>query len=142
MNLYGPVKVGGDCLAYCGKCKRESAHVIMSMVDRKPARVICKTCQSQHNYRSESVKTNKSKSSSSLPKAPRTFVKNSEYWEQKLASRKSDQTKPYKPQANFMKGDVIQHSKFGLGIVEEIITSSKILVLFRDEERTLVQNHP
>jgi len=140
MNLYGPVKVGGDCLAYCGKCKRESAHVIMSMVDRKPARVICKTCQSQHNYRSESLKTVKSRSSS-LPKAPRTFVKNSEYWETKLAARKSNQTKPYKPQESFLKGDVIQHAKFGLGIVEEIITPSKILVLFRDEERTLVQNH-
>jgi len=141
MNLYGPVKVGGDILAYCGKCKRDLAHVIMAVVGTKPARVICKTCQSQHNYRlGESSATSK-RSSSLAPKAPRatkTFVKNSDYWEQKMATKKQVPMKPYKTQELFNLGDVISHSKFGLGIVEEVKDNGKIVVLFRDEERTLI----
>lgn len=135
MNLYGTPKVGGDVLAFCGKCKRDLAHVIMAMVGGKPARVICKTCKSQHNYRLGGAVTSRP---SSTPRATRTVVKNSDYWEQKMASKKQAPLIPYKIQEQFKLGDVIQHSKFGVGIVEEVKTNGKIVVLFRDEERTLI----
>ncbi|NBT58012.1 hypothetical protein EBT16_04430 [bacterium] len=135
MNLYGPKKVGGDILAHCGKCKRELAHVIMAMVGTKPARVICKTCKSEHNYRSGERTVSKVPRE---PRATRTFVKNSEYWEQKMATKKQAPMRAYKTQELFKLGDVISHSKFGLGIVEEVKTNGKIVVLFRDEERVLV----
>ena len=139
MNLYGSPKVGGDVLSFCGKCKRELAHVIMAMVGGKPARVICKTCQSPHNYRTGGTSvTSKKSSTSSTPRATRTYVKNSEYWEQKIAEKKQVPQRPYKIQEQFKLGDVIQHSKFGVGIVEEVKNNGKIVVLFRDEERTLI----
>lgn len=135
MNLYGPVKVGGDILSYCGKCKRELAHVIVAIVGNKPARVICKTCQSPHNYRSGDRTTTQTPKA---PRATRTFVKNSDYWEEQMATKKQVPMKPYKTQELFKLGDVINHSKFGLGIVEEVKTNGKIVVLFRDEERVLI----
>jgi hypothetical protein len=141
MNLYGAAKVGGDILAYCGKCKRDLAHVIIAMMGTKPARVICKTCQSPHNYRLGESGSSSRRTSSLAPKAPRatkTFVKNSEYWEQKMATKKQLPMKPYKTQELFQLGDVISHTKFGLGIVEEVKDNGKIVVLFRDEERTLI----
>jgi len=141
MNLYGKPKVGGDVLAYCGKCKRDLAHVIVAMVSGRPARVICKTCKGEHNYRLGESTSSKRSGLSTATKAPRTsrtFVKNSEYWEQQMALKKQAPTKPYKPQDEFKSGDVINHSRFGLGIVEEVKTNGKIVVLFRDEERVLV----
>lgn len=134
MNLYGPVKVGGDILAYCGKCKRDLAHVIMAMVGTKPVRVICKTCKSEHNYRLGDGKP----ASPKAPRATKTYVKNSDYWEQQMATKKKAPMKPYKTQELFQAGDVISHTKFGVGIVEEVKSSGKIVVLFRDEERVLV----
>ncbi|MFM8270057.1 MAG: hypothetical protein ACKN9V_07695 [Pseudomonadota bacterium] len=135
MNLYGPPKVGGDILAYCGKCKRDLAHVIVAMVGIKPARVICKTCQSPHNYR---LGEGAVRATPKAPRATKTFVKNSDYWEQQMAKKKQSPMKPYKTQELFKLGDVISHSKFGLGIVEEVKSNGKILVLFRDEERVLI----
>jgi hypothetical protein len=75
---------------------------------------------------------------SKAPRATKTFVKNSEYWEQKMATKKQVPMKPYKTQELFQLGDVISHTKFGLGIVEEVKNNGKIIVLFRDEERTLI----
>lgn len=140
MNLYGSKKVGADVLSYCGKCKMDLAHVIVAMVGAKPVRVICKTCKSEHNYRLGSSGTTKKSSISRLTtsKPSRTFVKNSEYWEQKMATKKQTPLKPYKTQELFQLGDVISHSKFGVGIVEEVKNNGKIVVLFRDEERTLI----
>jgi hypothetical protein len=82
--------------------------------------------------------TSKKSSTSSTPRATRTYVKNSEYWEQKIAEKKQVPQRPYKIQEQFKLGDVIQHSKFGVGIVEEVKNNGKIVVLFRDEERTLI----
>ena len=140
MNLYGPLKVGGDVLASCGKCKMDLAHVVVAMVGGKPARVICKTCKSEHNYRlgSSTARKKSSLSGTKETKPTRTFVKNSEYWEQKMATKKATPHKPYKTQELFGLGDVISHSRFGVGIVEEVKNNGKIVVLFRDEERTLV----
>ena len=55
-----------------------------------------------------------------------------------MASKKQAPLKPYKTQELFHLGDVISHSKFGVGIVEEVKNNGKIVVLFRDEERTLI----
>jgi|688.fasta_scaffold76353_2 hypothetical protein len=140
MDLYGPVKVGGDILAFCGKCKTDLAHVIVALMGGKPVKVICKTCKSEHKYRLSGDSAPRSRSLGALKpaRAPKTFVKNSDYWEQKMASKKQVPLKPYRTQELFQLGDVISHSKFGVGIVEEVKSNGKILVLFRDEERTLI----
>lgn len=140
MDLYGPPKVGGDILAYCGKCKMELAHVIMAMMSGRPVKVQCKTCKSPHQYRlSGGAQASRPTSGLRTPRAPstRTTVRNSEYWEQKMAATKSP-SRPYRPIDKFEKGQVIQHPKFGMGLVEEVKINGKIVVLFREEEKTLV----
>jgi hypothetical protein len=137
LPLYGTPKVGGDALAWCGKCKMELAHVIVAMVDTQPARVICKTCKSPHNYKRQggasAVKRSSSKSS-----APKTTVRASEYWEQKMAEKKSESFVPYDVKKTFQKGSLIQHTLFGVGVVEEVRSSTKIMVIFRVGEKVLV----
>jgi hypothetical protein len=38
---------------YCVKCKRIMNHAIVSMVNGEPAKVRCRTCHSDHDYRHE-----------------------------------------------------------------------------------------
>ena len=38
---------------YCVKCKRIMNHAVVSMVGRDPAKVRCRTCHSDHDYRHE-----------------------------------------------------------------------------------------
>lgn len=135
-ELYGPAKVGGDTLSWCGRCKRELAHVVVAMLGTRPKRVQCKTCRSEHNYKSATPVTKKS-AAKRAPAAPRTTVRAAEYWEQKLAEKGAQPSKDYRPQEAFNPGDILAHPRFGLGIVEAARVG-KITVLFRDGEKTLL----
>ena len=42
--------VGSDIEDVCARCG-ENWHVVMAMVKEKIAKVVCKRCGSQHNYR-------------------------------------------------------------------------------------------
>jgi len=38
---------------YCVKCKRIMNHAVVSMLNNEPAKVRCRTCHSDHDYRHE-----------------------------------------------------------------------------------------
>ena len=46
-----PVRLGDDIDDYCVKCKRVMNHAVVSLVNDEPAKVRCKTCYSDHDYR-------------------------------------------------------------------------------------------
>lgn len=136
--LYGTPKVGGDCLSYCTRCKIELAHVIVSMVDGQPAKVICKTCKSEHKARKQPGAARKSVGARLAKPATATqVVRAAEYWEKKMREAKKV-GRPYAVSESFQVGDVIEHVKFGPGIVETVVSTGKVTVFFRDGEKTLV----
>ena len=47
------VTAGGECDAYCTKCKRDTLHNIVAMdaTGKTPAQVQCRSCQGTHKYR-------------------------------------------------------------------------------------------
>jgi len=47
------VRLGDDIDDYCVRCKRIMNHAIVSVMDAKPAKVRCRTCHSDHDYRNE-----------------------------------------------------------------------------------------
>lgn len=140
--LYDPPRVGGDVLAWCTKCKMDLAHVVVSMLGSRPAKVICKTCKSQHNYKlgapGSVVLGGSAKPAARKPAVPRTTVRASEYWETKMAEKKNSAMLDYNVKEEFQKGDLLRHNNFGVGIVEEVKRGGKIVVLFREGERVLV----
>lgn len=46
-----PLRLGDDVDDYCVKCKRVTNHSILSMVDREPAKVRCRTCYAEQQFR-------------------------------------------------------------------------------------------
>ncbi len=116
----------------------ELAHVIVSMLDSKPSKVQCKTCRGTHKYKTAASLTRVTKTRS--PRATKTVIKVSEIWEQKLAKKSKEDVAPYKANAKFIMGDVLQHPTFGVGIVEEVRGTTKVLVLFREGEKLLVHS--
>jgi hypothetical protein len=140
LPLYGPPKVGGDILAYCSKCQGEFSHVVVSMVDRKPARVQCKMCKGNHNFKRIGDTRAKSVSRSSTPSStPRKqVVLAQDYWQEQMDLQKGKPMKTYSPKELFQKGEVINHKSFGVGIIEEVRIDKKIVVIFRAGEKVLV----
>ena len=47
------VRLGDIIDDYCVKCKRIMNHSVVSMWERDPAKVRCRTCYSDHDYRHE-----------------------------------------------------------------------------------------
>jgi len=137
VKLYGPPKVGGDVLSYCTKCRIELAHVIVSMLDGKPSKVQCKTCRGTHKYKILGGVTVPSKPGTRRASAPKTVIRASELWEQKMSTKAKEDILPYKTSESFKKGEVVQHPTFGVGIVEEVRSSNKVAVFFRDGEKLL-----
>jgi hypothetical protein len=44
---------------YCVKCRRLTNHAIVSVVSEAPAKVRCRTCYSDHDYRREEIPPSK-----------------------------------------------------------------------------------
>jgi len=47
------IRLGDDIDDYCVRCKRVMNHNVVSVVDAKPAKVRCRTCHSDHDFRNE-----------------------------------------------------------------------------------------
>lgn len=141
LPLYGPPKVGGDILAYCSKCQGEFSHIVVSMVDKRPAKVQCKMCKGNHNFKRIGDTKSRTVSRTSTGDTPRKkVVLAQDYWQQQMDLQKGKPLKPYSPKQTFQKSDVVNHVSFGVGIVEEVKVDKKIVVLFRTGEKILVHS--
>jgi hypothetical protein len=47
------VRLGDDIDDYCVRCKRVMNHAVVSVLNGGPAKVRCRTCHSDHDYRHE-----------------------------------------------------------------------------------------
>lgn len=132
--------VGKDVLSYCTKCKLNLGHTIVAMKDSKHiAKVKCNTCNTIQSFKdpSQSSKQNKTRTKKTST-APSKVVSVSDLWMEKMSNTKKKST-PYSMDSKFTQGDIIDHVKFGPGIVEKVV-DDKIEVIFRHEIKTLVHN--
>jgi len=47
------IRLGDDIDDFCVRCKRIMNHAVVSVIDGAPAKVRCRTCHSDHDYRHE-----------------------------------------------------------------------------------------
>ena len=134
--------VSGNVDGWCTKCKLELAHTIMAMSKNLPAKVKCNTCNSEHKYRTKQSGISKPKSAKS--KSPARKIKTQEANYNDYMSRLTDydltRVKMYSMDGSYKKDEIIEHSKFGVGIVLSLIQNNKIEMLFKDGPRVLVHN--
>ena len=130
---------GEDIDSWCTKCKLELSHTIIAIVDNLPKKVKCNTCNAQHNYRTEPVKRSRAKSTSPTRKTRSKETTYEEYLS-RLASADSANSRKYNTKENFNEDEIIDHLKFGIGIVLSVIQVNKIKILFKDGPKLLIQN--
>ena len=128
--------VAKDIITVCSRCKLELNHTVIrhnaeGIVDR----VKCHTCGFEHKYKP--VK----KSAEGIKKRKTPVRKKSpEKGYDALMEKNRDKVPvPYSMTASFSEGDVIDHIKFGKGIVLET-SYERIGVLFQDSIKTLAAN--
>ena len=52
-GLYAGLSLGDVIDDFCVRCKRIMNHSLVSLVNGEPAKVRCRTCHSDHDYRHE-----------------------------------------------------------------------------------------
>ena len=128
-------KPGDNIDSWCGKCKMMLAHTIEAMVGKKPARVTCNTCKSQHSYKANPPGEGSRKTSGSAPSVRRSANR----YASLLKANGETVAKAYSPASRYELGDVLEHPTFGRGVATAVRDATKIEVLFESGSKTLIQ---
>lgn len=134
---------GHDIDTYCSRCKLDLAHVIIALSAGQPVRVLCKTCNSEHAFRKPKRKTTgvtkraaTKKSTASAPQGPLS----TEAYHQMLSGRDLSRSRRYTIKETFEVDDIVDHKKFGIGLVTKMLGDQKIEVTFREGAKILVHD--
>jgi len=126
-------EVGADIDNKCGKCG-DGPHVIVSMTNGRVAKVECRQCGSQHRHRltdaERLVKPSKRASGKSSSPEPIGPI---------VEPDLSRPIRPYQTTAVYAVGDRINHASFGTGVIERVMSPSKVQVYFPDGQKMLLQ---
>ena len=136
---------GDEVDSKCTKCKLVLAHVIVAMKGDKIARVQCNTCKGEHAYRpppSASEATAAKRRAERKQTAADAVGARSSAAEFEALIKDKDTSKPakYSMKIELHLEDIVEHPKFGVGIVTEIRESLKAHVAFKDGGRVLVHS--
>jgi hypothetical protein len=131
--------VGEDVDAWCTKCKLELDHTIVAIVDNLPKRVECNTCKGKHNFRAKPARASRTKTKSPGRKVRSLEAKYNEHLS-RLTDDDLSNAKKYSINGTFKKDEIIDHSRFGIGIVLSIVKTNKVETLFKDGPKLLIQN--
>ena len=130
--------VGSEIESRCGRCKMVLNHSIVAMVDDKPKRVRCLTCNSDHNHRLPKVsKPKKVRSRSS--KTATSRASNSAKWQTNVANWDDAAARRYSIYESFDLNDRVNHKTFGKGVVIDIPGPDRMITLFETGEKMLMQ---
>jgi hypothetical protein len=128
--------VGQDIEDICTRCG-DTWHVVMAKVGDRVAKVVCKLCGSQHNYRGE--KNTPVAGASSWGRSRRRKVGRAPVTPTPQLPE-FDPAKPprgYAPTESYLPGDRVVHRTFGVGVVAAVPGPGKVDVQFPGGARTL-----
>ena len=144
------IDTGDEVDSYCGQCKLERVHNVVALVDGEVAKVICKMCGSRHKYNPIDPEPNgsapkavgsggatKKKKPSGARRAASAKSLESQ-WEAAMAEKDPANSRTYSMDGSFEQGEVIEHEKFGHGIVIQVDAAGKMQVLFKDGPKRLI----
>ena len=130
-------KVGSNIDAWCTKCKLVLAHTIEAVAGSAIKRVMCNTCRGKHQFKSSEPGT---KTASIIVKSEKVAKAKSKPndFSRLMRGKNADSASPYSIKKHFSRGDVINHSLFGMGVVVDQRDMQKIEVLFESGPKILI----
>jgi hypothetical protein len=136
-------EIGAEVEALCPKCKGATIHVIEVIKTPELMKVMCKACMSSHRYRPATPENTKKLIKTKKVKKPKVDPKSREEkkWNRMLEQADREKAVSYAMNRSYTENDVIEHMKFGLGVVVKIQDTGKITVIFQDGLKNMVQNY-
>lgn len=132
-------KVGSNVDSWCTKCRLVLAHTIEAIAAGIIKRVQCNTCRGKHQYKSaEPGQKPVIEKKASRTSGPKVVSSKSDYT-RVMNGRDFQRAVDYSMSRNYKNGELINHIKFGLGIVVGAKDAQKVEVLFSDGPKILLQ---
>lgn len=129
------MRVGSDIEAICKKCG-DVWHVVIALADSRIARVECKECGARHRYRGVKGEIGAARRK---PAARATSARTrGGKKKQVVKANESRPRRDFRMSDTYEVGDRVLHASFGEGVVQEVSTPAKIVVLFDVGSKTLV----
>jgi len=132
----------GDIIdAYCTRCRTLMNHTIVSMIAIRPARVQCNTCNGVHNYRKEKTIHPAEKAPAAKFSGHKSRKDSGDSarreWAILQLDRDGARASNYDMKALYKVGNLVNHHKFGLGVVKQLVGSNKVEILFEEGVKLL-----
>ena len=145
-----PYIPGSPIDAYCGNCKSDTNHVVLEVDGVQIREVRCEACGTKGEFRVARAKTKaglrEAIKRKSMPPPPRKRASRKktetpeEVFSKLVAGRDLSSAAPYSIKSPLNVSDLIDHPKFGIGVVTSIADVQKVRVTFEDGERVMVCN--
>lgn len=132
-------QIAKDIVAYCTSCRMNLVHLIVAMESDKVVRVLCKTCKREHAYRAPKGMLESMGKKTKLNATAKKKMEGPGDWELAMEQYNDQPAKLYTLAGIFMEGDKIDHSRFGMGFVRQLIKPNKMEVLFEEEIKIMVR---
>lgn len=132
--------LGRDVDAYCSSCKMVLAHTVTAKVGDTIKRVLCNTCKKEHAFHGDGSTTKRSATGGRTSKGsarPKTRALTT-HFDTLLAGRSVEDAVRYTPKVQLTVSDLVQHPRFGLGVVSEIKAGGKAEVVFPEQVKVLI----
>lgn len=130
--------------ARCTRCSAITNHTIVAMVGDKVVRVECNTCHGIHNYHPikavrEPAAAKGGERRVASPRAPKVdpAAAAASEWTSLLGARDLAAAVPYDMHGSYRVDALLQHPKFGVGIVR-LVLPGKVEVLFQEGLKRLI----
>ncbi|MBI5480118.1 MAG: hypothetical protein HY906_14725, partial [Deltaproteobacteria bacterium] len=130
-------EVGSDIEAYCPKCRADTTHVVITKYEDEIRRVQCNPCGDVHSFRKPRGELDEEPPEPLAVRRRQQLKKPT--WEEFFGEARVP-PRPYSFRETYEESDVVDHPKFGVGFVSEILSDDKVELTFRDERRILVHN--
>jgi len=145
------VKGPGDEIdAICRRCKEETIHRVVALVEERVHQVICTRCGSQHRYRTTlAAKTQKvplpsSRQAKVLSKVAAAKCAEPaaplDEWLQLKERAENKEPLAYDMAGSYHENQAIEHPIFGRGFVRRVQSRDKVEVVFQRHVKILVMN--
>ena len=138
-------RAGDEVDSKCTKCKMVLAHTIVAMVGDQIARVKCNTCGGEHAYRppptaSEATAKRRRAERKAASADKLGAVLTADDYEDVIKGHDLSKAQKYSIKTELTTNDVVDHPKFGVGLVVEIREGNKAHVAFPDGSKVLAHN--
>lgn len=116
----------------CTKCRKITSHLIVTMNESTPGKVLCNICGRQHDYQTNATTQKTAARQTSLAKAAER-----KEWDELQPTIASGEATDYSMTAHYKIRSLINHPTFGFGFVQRIVGPQKIEILFEEGKKTM-----